>query len=457
MSAEDSEKARPFDMAIFLKDLYYDTKKKYRLSLIAGGKGMENIVSWVYISEDVSTTAFLNGGELIITTGVTSGERVDWLWTFIRNLIKSGTSGLILNIGRYIFEKDITPDIVRLCQKYDFPLFTMPWDTHIFDITHDYYNRIFDDTREDDNLTNAFRCLLSGTALQEEQEKTLADAGFDNDFCNVILFDTKNFGIDDGDIRSDTEKVKSHIAEIPDSAELIYALRKECGSLNMHCHVFTYESKAVVVTRTQTASGLSPLCRQLITRVRSRLHGTDIRCSSGSFADSICNLSQSFKRAKATLKIFMSTESLLATTSALPKQPGAAPEFSVTQSATGAASNADAQHPGYYADYYDMGFVRLLPDIGDRSILEAYVDEQLGKVIAYDRQHHTSLTETLREYLVCSGSVQQISQRLYCHRNTISYRIRIIRDELGYQLGDARTRFALMAAYEIMDFMNTFE
>ena len=51
------------DMAIFLRDLYYDTKRKYNLNLISGGKGMENIVSWVYISEDISTSTFLNGEE----------------------------------------------------------------------------------------------------------------------------------------------------------------------------------------------------------------------------------------------------------------------------------------------------------------------------------------------------------------------------------------------------------
>ena len=50
-------------MAIFLRDLYYDTKRKYNLNLISGGKGMENIVSWVCISEDISTSTFLNGGE----------------------------------------------------------------------------------------------------------------------------------------------------------------------------------------------------------------------------------------------------------------------------------------------------------------------------------------------------------------------------------------------------------
>ena len=86
-------------MAIFLRDLYYDTKRKYNLNLISGGKGMENIVSWVYISEDISTSTFLNGGELIITTGVTSGEREDWLRAFIKELITTTTTGYLKTPG----------------------------------------------------------------------------------------------------------------------------------------------------------------------------------------------------------------------------------------------------------------------------------------------------------------------------------------------------------------------
>ena len=178
-------------MAIFLRDLYYDTKRKYNLNLISGGKGMVNIVSWVYISEDISTSTFLNGGELIITTGVTSGEREDWLRAFIKELIKRGTCGLILNTGRYIFEEDITDEIVRLCYRYSFPLFTMPWDTRIFDITHDYYNRIFEDSRDDGNMTAAFQNILMGNSLTDEQTDTIKGSGFNNGCYNVLSIDTE--------------------------------------------------------------------------------------------------------------------------------------------------------------------------------------------------------------------------------------------------------------------------
>ena len=122
----------------------------------------------------------MNGGELIITTGVTSGEREDWLRAFIKELIKRGTCGLILNTGRYIFEEDITDEIVRLCHRYSFPLFTMPWDTRIFDITHDYYNRIFEDSRDDGNMTAAFQNILTGNSLTDEKapDSTMAATTF---------------------------------------------------------------------------------------------------------------------------------------------------------------------------------------------------------------------------------------------------------------------------------------
>lgn len=304
-------------MAIFLRDLYYDTKRKYNLNLISGGKGMENIVSWVYISEDISTSTFLNGGELIITTGVTSGEREDWLRAFIKELIKRGTCGLILNTGRYIFEEDITDEIVRLCHRYSFPLFTMPWDTRIFDITHDYYNRIFEDSRDDGNMTAAFQNILMGNSLTDEQADTIKGSGFNNGCYNVLSIDTEA------------------------TDEFMYILQKVCNNTDLVFHAFVYDGNPTVI----------------------------MRCpSSGSIADKCSDIA-----------------------------------------------------------------------------------EQLGGVIEYDKTHHSALTDTLYEYLKCSCSVQHISEKMFCHRNTINYRLRIIKEELEYDLSDAEVRFQLMAAYKLRE------
>ena len=74
-------------MAVFLKELYQATKDLYHLHLLAGADDLDHTINWVYISEDITTSTFLNGGELIITTGVTSSEDKDWLKKFIIELI----------------------------------------------------------------------------------------------------------------------------------------------------------------------------------------------------------------------------------------------------------------------------------------------------------------------------------------------------------------------------------
>ena len=245
-------------MAIFLRDLYYDTKRKYNLNLISGGKGMENIVSWVYISEDISTSTFLNGGELIITTGVTSGEREDWLRAFIKELIKRGTCGLILNTGRYIFEEDITDEIVRLCHRYSFPLFTMPWDTRIFDITHDYYNRIFEDSRDDGNMTAAFQNILMGNSLTDEQADTLRGSGFNNGCYNVLSIDTEA------------------------TDEFMYILQKVCNNADLVFHAFVYDGNPTVILRCPSSGSIADKCSDIAEALAARFPDYNIHMGSGS-------------------------------------------------------------------------------------------------------------------------------------------------------------------------------
>ena len=65
-------------MSITLKSLYYETKNKYKLKLIAGESGIDNVVSWFHFMEDESTINFIRGNELIVTTGLGSKNN-NWL------------------------------------------------------------------------------------------------------------------------------------------------------------------------------------------------------------------------------------------------------------------------------------------------------------------------------------------------------------------------------------------
>ena len=108
-------------MSISVQSLYSATKDIYRIKVIAGKDGMNRNVSWMYYTEDESTIAFLRGGELAVTTGLSLERRVqnesalhggtpeiianaeiEYLAHFITKLSERNISGLILNVGKYI-------------------------------------------------------------------------------------------------------------------------------------------------------------------------------------------------------------------------------------------------------------------------------------------------------------------------------------------------------------------
>ena len=139
-------------MAIYLDELFQETGEKYELQLIAGKDGLHREVNWVYVAEDQTNASFLRTGELIISTGALYDHSQKWLLRFIRTLHDHHTCGLILNLGKHLFLPDITDTVKEYCDQHDFPLFTMPWHIHIYDITRDYYDRIFIDARTKDSF-----------------------------------------------------------------------------------------------------------------------------------------------------------------------------------------------------------------------------------------------------------------------------------------------------------------
>lgn len=236
-------------MAIRLSNLFEETRDLYELQLIAGSNGLHRELNWVYVAEDQSNASFLRTGELIISTGALYNHTEEWLLRFVHTLSNHHTCGLILNTGKHIFPSDITASVRDFCDNHDFPLFIMPWHIHIYDITKDYYDRIFVDMRSEHSL-----------------------------------------------------------------------------------------------------------------------------------------------------------------------------------------------------DFY-----RLLSEIENKSILEKYVNQKLGTVLAYDEKHHSNLADTLFLYLKHWGNIQKIAEESYCHRNTVTNRIRILQEQLGCHLNDPAERFELMTAFMIRE------
>ena len=173
-------------MSIILADLYHATQNTYQLQLLAGAAGLQRPIDWVQFTEDIATTDFLKGRELIITTGM-SGDSGVWLYQFITRLIAQKSAGLILNTGRYLFTEAIPAEVIGLCTEHQFPLFAMPWKIHLATIMQDYCNRIFAQSYQEDRTTMAFSRLLLHPDEPEASIDTLNSLGYESDLPYQVM------------------------------------------------------------------------------------------------------------------------------------------------------------------------------------------------------------------------------------------------------------------------------
>ena len=65
-------------MAIRFWEIYEETKEKYKLRILAGKNGMDNVIGGVHMIEDETIINRFSGEELAVTTGLKA--RIDgWL------------------------------------------------------------------------------------------------------------------------------------------------------------------------------------------------------------------------------------------------------------------------------------------------------------------------------------------------------------------------------------------
>ena len=63
-------------MSVGLKYLYNEIKK-HEVKLLAGENGLKNKVRWTQLVESVEVASFLQGGELLFTTGLAMTSKDD--------------------------------------------------------------------------------------------------------------------------------------------------------------------------------------------------------------------------------------------------------------------------------------------------------------------------------------------------------------------------------------------
>ena len=383
-------------MSISLQEIYQSTREKYALELLTGENGLTKEFTWIQLCEDIGNCIFFRGHELVISTGLASMQE-NWLHDFITELIRHRVCGLILNTGKYIRPSDISPEIIALCREKHFPLFLMPWRIHIADIMQDYCSRLLHAQEQESRLEEMLLGLLAGGSQGERCQQELAARGnLDQPFQLVVLpLATSNLDISQEQlIRLACKRKLNHYTSF----------------YSILCH-----ARQILLIFGQPPANIEDCLRELLPQLPAD-------CLTGHMGLSPLH------------------DSLTALPTAL-------------QEARAAAAVAGMQQTELLS-FQELGPYRLLFVSGQDELLRQMHQEKLQPLMDYDQVHQSQLLATLRTYLFHNNSLQDTARLTFTHRNTISYRLRKIRELIDCDLDDSEVRFTYMLAFYIDDYLH---
>ena len=380
-------------MGFTLADALNQSQEQYHLKLLAGQEGCSNTISWVHMIEDTTIIQQLWGKELVVTTGH-GFQSEEELFMLIKCLIKYNSVGLIINIGKYIFE--IPLPIIDYCNEQEFPLLTIPWEVHLADLIKDFCMRCLYSEKEDRELSKLFQEILTNNQIIEEARPQLMSAfDVDGDFQVVLI---KVEGSDNFNA-IERRKIAFQIELCFEKIDSSYAF-------------FWYDEYFVLIVNNLKEDELKVIINKMHKRSKKRIDDKRVYLGIGSQMKDLGQVYLSYKRAKAAVLMAMQFKLPL-------------------------------------VFFEDMGVYQILFSIEDKQILIEMYHRLLQPLIDYDQKHHGELEKTLFYYLIYGESQLTMAKNLYMHRNTINYRMNKIKELLNCQLDTFEEKVPYILSYYI--------
>jgi len=101
--------------------------------------------------------------------------------------------------------------------------------------------------------------------------------------------------------------------------------------------------------------------------------------------------------------------------------------------------------------FEELGLYRLLFHVKDPGELRGFVDQVLGRLLAYDLRHQAHLVLTLSTFLAHNGNLQATARELSLHVNSVAYRLQRIQAIAELDLERAEDRLLAQVALKILD------
>lgn len=359
-------------MAIMVRKLFKNAALQYGMSLAAGKGGMTGLVQWVHAMEGEAPGTHLSGGELVLTAGIVMrGD--EWLLTFVRSLKEGGASAVVLALGPYI--REVPPALIAYCDRENLPLFTIPRETRMADMTRDFCHRIMLSEHAEQTIASIIKNILFKVGDVESQALHLERYGYQRGsrFAFVCV------GADGDGWR-----------------EMDIACMAESSARRLHEPFvsFSYKETRILVLVNYETEEIEMFLTEFLALAALELPSLKLRVGVSSNLEGIFGQTKNFERSLAAMQM--------------------------------------ARRRNETVVYYDqLGFFKLLCAVDDKSVLRGFYQETVGALEKYDRENRTELTGLLRAYGELSGNLIRIAENRNVHRNTVTNQLKKIKAVTG--------------------------
>lgn len=403
-------------MAIKLRDAMELPNLK-EIRLVAGAAGLDRVLYCSHVVDLPDVSNWVQGGELLFITGIGLQSHMGALPQIVQECFAKNVAGLVINIGPYIQK---TPEeVILLADELGFPVFELPWQAKVGEITRALYRLIAVKDIEERSERDILETVLYGNVDNNDTLASRAAA------CHCDLKQFHQIMV------IKFEHLTAYLREAREFSEqqaMIVKLQMENAVLSVFESIgqailmlFRLDTLIVFLpspANSKKSSGLKETAGELLQKFRSDFPGLKLNIGWGKAYTDIRDARKSLAQAEQALKV--------------------------------AKSQAESNS---FMGYDDLGFYKVLFNVKDRAELESFRNEALRSLLEYDKKHNADLVNTLSVYLEEHDNLTHVAERLFIHKNTLKYRMQKIAEISGRNLANPQERTLLIFAAVIHKFL----
>lgn len=376
-------------MSVKLETLYQAIYHDFDVRLMTTSC-FDQKIEWFHVIENKEFIYLLHGEELIFNTSISTDSSEAQI-EFIDQIVSMNAHGLIVSCQD---PNSFSEKVIQHCNEIAFPLFFASWDTSYSKIMRRFSEILLDHERNETNLIAALKNAIYYPNDEQLYLNHFERNGFYRDSTYIISV------IGPSCLKDENPDAFWNISQ---ATKILQHTLKQS---------IIYEEKDYLILMTPNLP-LKEL-KEILASFCNTNPG--IQIAIGPMVHLISDLHTSYKNAILAFRM---------------------------------CNKISDENP---ICYDDLGVYQILTSVTDSETLyPAFIQNTLGKLITYDQEHKTSYMQVLKDFFANNCSITQTADATFFHQNTLKYKIKNIKEILGYDITTNENRVKIMISLYLLE------